>query len=208
MTHANRRPMVLGLTGPGGVGKSTVARALLKTSVGCQMPSEFVIAAASLPPLILHIGGPIKAMLAAFYADAGVSAALIQSKLDGDLKRTPCHYLGGKTPTHAMQTLGTEWGRQAITPTLWLDQWSSKATAAFAEGRMVINDSVRFENEAAAIRNLGGVVVKLTGRRGDLEATHASEAGVQADLEVSNSGTSEETAAAVLFAVRKFLLYK
>lgn len=174
---------VIGLTGPGGVGKSTVARAL-----GLAWALRFPACRENPTPMpqILHIGEPLKDMLAALLARAGLEDPAIRYWIHGDGKRLPCPALGGRTPTHAMQTLGTEWGRECIAPDLWLAIWSARASAARTAGRMVINDSVRFDNEAAAIRDLGGLVVRVTGRAGDLAPTHASEAGVAADLEVSN----------------------
>ena len=34
-----------------------------------------------------------------------------EAHIEGALKEVPCELLGGKTPRYAMQTLGTEWGR-------------------------------------------------------------------------------------------------
>ena len=88
--------LVLGLTGPAGAGKSTVARAVLAELGGGS---------------ILHAGFALEAMLRAFYAALHVAPDLIERKVDGDLKRAPCPFLGGRTPALAQQTLGTEWGR-------------------------------------------------------------------------------------------------
>lgn len=180
------RPLVIGLTGPGGCGKSTVARALVAALPGAK---------------IVHTATPMKAALGAILAAGGLTPPQVERRLDGDLKRVPCAILGGRTPTHAMQTLGTEWGRDLIHPDLWADLWRVQAEQALARGRAVINDSVRFGNEAAAIRALGGLVVRLTDRAGDLAATHSSEDGTPADLFVSNAGTPEATAGAILDAI-------
>jgi hypothetical protein len=143
-------------------------------------------------------------MLRAFYAAQGVAPDLIDRKVDGDLKRAPCPFLGWRTPTLAQQTLGTEWGRELIAPDLWLAAWNREARRRLAEGEpAIVNDSVRFENEAAAIRALGGRVIRLEGRRDPrVEATHASERGVPADLAIDNSGPVLATARAVVRAAR------
>lgn len=178
------RPLVVGLSGPGGCGKSTVARAL--------------VAALGDRATVLPVNAPLKAALRAILAAGGLTPAQVNRRLDGDLKRVPCAVLGGRTPTDAMQTMGTEWGRQMVHPDLWANLWRHQAEILLASGASVLNDSVRFENEVAAIHALGGVVVRLTGRAGDLDAGHASERGVVADYEVSNDGTPEETAGAIL----------
>ena len=59
---------------------------------------------------------------------------------------------------------------------------------------MVVTD-IRFENEAAMIRELGGSVWHITGRQAELggAASHQSEAGVVfvpgTDLMIDNSGS-------------------
>lgn len=181
---------VIGLTGPAGCGKSTIAAELERQ--GREAGREV---------LRLHVGAPLKAMMAALYASAGLSAEEAARRIDGDLKRKPCLILGGRTPTHAQQTLGTEWGRALISPDLWLMIWIDRAAQVVARGGIVINESVRFDNEARAVRSLGGLVVRLTGRAGDLagaSAGHASEAGVPADLDLSNLGAPSEVAARLL----------
>lgn len=183
------RPLVLGLSGPGGCGKSTVARAL--------------VAALGDRATVLPVNAPLKAAMRAILEAGGLTPVQINRRLDGDLKRVPCAILGGRTPTDAMQTMGTEWGRQMVHPDLWVDLWRRRAEVLLAAGGAVLNDSVRFENEVAAIHALGGVVVRLTGRAGDLDGAngHASERGVAADFEVANTGTPDATAAAILDAL-------
>lgn len=199
VAHSAPRPIVIGLTGPGGVGKTTVAKALVKL---CN--SDQVTDPRFNDPQIIHVGAPIKAMMRAFYEMVGVRSAVIDAKLDGSLKRKPCAHLFDKTPTDAMQTLGTDWARDLIHSDFWLKAWIARATAAQTNGTAVINDSVRFANEVDAIHEMGGVVIRLTGRTGDLAATHASENGVPADLEVLNTGTPLVTAKAVLSAVQVY----
>lgn len=84
---------------------------------------------------------------------------------------------------HATQTLGTEWGRK-LDDDLWVRilqrrihslQWSGVT-------RFVISD-VRFENEAAMLRNTpNSLILHVVGRAATLDGAakaHASERGVQ-----------------------------
>ena len=62
---------------------------------------------------------PLKNMLRSMWRSVGLDEETIERKIEGDLKEVPCEFLNGHTPVHAMQTLGTEWGRVCISPTLW-----------------------------------------------------------------------------------------
>ncbi len=86
----------------------------------------------------------------------------------------------GVSPRRMMQTLGTEWGRELINPDLWLIL-AKQRLLNYGAG-MVIAD-VRFENEAAWVRNQGGRVIHVIRKLAVPVAAHVSEAGVVVDLE-------------------------
>ena len=98
----------------------------------------------------------------------------------------------GVSPRRMMQTLGTEWGRQLITPDLWLVLAHQRL---LHNGPGMVIPDVRFENEAAWVRKHGGRIIHVF--RPDTKAVeaHASEAGIEmqdADVRLFNSGTLEE----------------
>ena len=159
---------IIAFTGAAGSGKSTAARVLVE-DFGYNL---------------VKFAGPLKDMLRAI--------GLNESEIEGHLKGEPCDLLGGQTPRHAMQTLGTEWGRQMICDTLWIDIWESRVL----EHDFVVVDDMRFSNEAARVRAFGGRIIRVDRR--DLSMfkgtnrQHASEAqlsGVPADQTISNNGS-------------------
>lgn len=69
------------------------------------------------------------------------------------------------TPRHLAQTLGTEWGREILYPDFWVDLWKIRLERARTFGfKGVAVPDVRFANEVAAIRELGGKVFTIQGR--------------------------------------------
>ena len=81
--------------------------------------------------------------------------------LEGDLKETPTELLAGQTPRFAMQTLGTEWGRELMGPDIWANAWAHAATLILNEGGKVVVDDCRFPNELEAVRRVGGVAINI-----------------------------------------------
>lgn len=82
----------------------------------------------------------------------------------------------GKTYTELCQTLGTDWGRYMVTDSLWIDIAKARAKAAFigsCEG--VVFSDVRYENEAEAVRSMGGKIIFVEGPRGIVVNDHTSE---------------------------------
>ena len=159
-------PRLVGLVGAAGAGKSTAASYL----VGRGFER-------------IRFAGPLKAMMRAL--------GLTEAEVDGDRKEIPSPLLGGRTPRQAMQWLGTEWGRQLVGETLWLDLWSRAHEAAAARGRMVVVDDVRFANEAARVRAAGGLIVRIerAGAGSTSGASHASERlEFEADATIVNDG--------------------
>ena len=84
-----------------------------------------------------------------------LSFGLIREQLWGDEKETPLDFLGGKTPRQAMQTLGTEWGRNLIYDGIWLHAWERAFNKCSTP---VVVDDLRFINEAEMIKRLGGKI--------------------------------------------------
>lgn len=145
---------IIGISGPAQSGKSTLA-------------GEFrrLVEFRGLPFHEKPFAGPLKAMLAA----AGVDISE-QGKNIPDARF-------GATPRVLMQTLGTEWGR-SLNPDCWLNVWRSQLPL---DGWVLVPD-VRFDNEADAIRELGGQIIhivrKQTAEMGAVPA-HRSEAGIK-----------------------------
>jgi hypothetical protein len=173
---------VVGFCGRAGAGKSTAAAALVEAGF-----------------VRVKFAGALKVMMRAFYLAAGLSIDEIERRIEGDLKEEPDELLGGRTPRFAMQTIGTEWGREIVSPDLWLRAWRGRVESVLRAGGRVVVDDLRFANEAEAVRRLGGRVVEITGREKAVEA-HASESRDFApDMTISNTGTEAELRGAALY---------
>ena len=159
---------VIGLCGHSGSGKSVVADYLV---------SQYGF-------VRIKLASPLKNMLRAI--------GLSEREIEGDLKETPCDLLCGKTPRHAMITLGTEWGRDMIGPNLWTNTWARKASKLLEQGFHVVCDDVRFPNEVDAVRALGGAVIRIE-RLGLSAIAHVSEVqNFAVDWTIPNIGTIGE----------------
>ncbi len=172
---------VVGLTGEAGSGKSAAASHLMKT-FGYE-PVKFAF--------------PLKVMLRAYYDTQGLLPEEIERRIEGDLKEEPDPYLNGHTPRHAMETLGTEWGRICMGDTFWIDAWRRKAL----QYSKVVVDDCRFDNEAQAIKDLSGDVIRLKPKkRRRKRSNHSAEKGVDdslVDFEIKNDGTLGDLRAAL-----------
>jgi len=147
---AESRRTVIAFTGLAGAGKSTAAMHLVERH-GFER---------------IRFAGPLKAMMAAL--------GLSQAEIDGNRKEEPCELLGGKTPRFAMQTIGTEWGRQLIHPDLWIRAWRA-AVDRLPAGVPVVVDDCRFPNEAEAVKAAGGVCVRIERPGAGTASKHESE---------------------------------
>lgn len=166
------RPLLIGLAGKARSGKDTVGAYLDRHGF-----SSTAFAA------------PLKAGVRAMFN-------LTHDHTDGHLKEEVIPHLG-VSPRQLMQWLGTEYGREMIRESVWVDvalkQWRDMCEHT-PSARLVVTD-IRFDNEADAIRQAGGTVVHI--RRGSAQpvSAHASEAGVEmvtGDYEIDNNGTLEQ----------------
>ena len=100
---------------------------------------------------------------------------LTEAHIEGELKSKPCELLCGKTPRWAMQTLGTEWGRDLIGNGLWGNIWQQRVEALLRQNLPVVVDDCRFKDEAERVRRMGGTVVLLLDLSQKPDETHSSE---------------------------------
>lgn len=127
------QPPIIGICGYKGSGKSTAAEALIE--IGYTR---------------VKFADTLKNMLRCL--------GLTDEHLEGELKEVDCPLIGGMTPRYAMQTLGTEWGRNLISNRLWVLDWARRTGAVLGP---VVTDDLRFPNEQEAIRHLGGFVLMI-----------------------------------------------
>lgn len=133
-------PKLIGLLGRKGSGKDTAALTLLEQ--GYQN---------------VKFAGALKEMIRSLLAYQGLDGETIERMVEGDLKEVATDYLAGATPRFAMQTVGTEWGRDLIASDLWVRTAIKKAGVA----KTVITD-VRFPNEMDAVVSAGGICFGIT----------------------------------------------
>lgn len=171
--------MIIGITGKKGHGKDTVGEFLRKhgfeLTAYANPIKEAVMVALSMT--IEQVCGPIE----------------VKEAVDERY---------GITPRHAMQTLGTEWGRDSINKDVWALAAHARIDDAAAE-YWAITD-VRFLNEASILRERGGIILKVVRpdtSTGQFEE-HSSETEldqIEADIVLYNDGSLQGLEDAVTF---------
>lgn len=104
---------------------------------------------------------PIKDMLRGLLASMGFRKELIERMIEGDLKEEVIPGFTTVTPRHMMQTMGTDWGREAIDQDLWVKVAEAKIDRLLSlEGRIVVDD-VRRPNEFEALKRRGALMIHV-----------------------------------------------
>ena len=178
---------LVGIAGRAGAGKSMVATRLVQLS----------------DYRVISFATPLKRMAVNFLVDnygyeRGCAALFLVHKV---IKIPEI----GVTMRHLLQTLGTEWGRKLINPCLWINI-AGDQIAEQMDWTDVVVDDVRFESEAALIREFGGLVIHLVRAGGEFDG-HASEAGIAInpdDVVITNDGSVIELMAQVERAIEHF----
>lgn len=146
---------LIAFTGLKGSGKDTAASVLI--DVGFEH---------------VKLAGALKGMLRWLLEYQGVSPATAMEAVDGGLKETASPYLANLTPRWAMQSLGTEWGRNSMNPDFWVNITRERVVQF---DRVVVSD-VRFPNEVEMVHKLGGLVYRVErGENPNTEDLHESE---------------------------------
>lgn len=116
-------------------------------------------------------------------------------QLYGDQKEVIDEYWG-KTPRDIFQFVGTDLFRNQFSKSIWIDSIKRKITSAPSQ-HFVITD-VRFPNEAALIKELDGIIIKVVRNiPDDMSSLHESETHdivpdfiIQNDSSISDCYTS------------------
>ena len=130
-------PMLIGLTGAAGVGKTTIAQ-------GFEHEQDY---------RILSFAKPLKEALIAM---TGLDPEWFY---DSEHKEKEIPGMQGTTPRIMMQLLGTEYAREMISPDFWL--WRMQHQISNRCSNKIVIDDIRFDNEAHLVRSNGGIVIHL-----------------------------------------------
>lgn len=147
-------PLLIGLTGRAGTGKDTAA---------AYMEDAYAFRA-------IGFADPIVDMLGALIEHVDVDGAWLVERA---LKEMPMRVIG-RSYRELAQTLGTEWGR-ALDPDFWIRIAAYRVQQIHQQGDNVVITDVRFANEAAWVRAMGGHVVRLVRDSAAPVREHASE---------------------------------
>jgi hypothetical protein len=155
---------IIGLAGPKGVGKTTLAGELIGDKGS-----------------VISFADPIKQMARHILLALGCKPAV--KWLSIWKERQVPGLPAGITPRVMLQLIGTELGRNLLDPDIWVKAGMGKAKPVWRKGGIVVFDDVRFENEARAIKELDGEIW-LIQRKGYFPPldSHISEKGLPLSL--------------------------
>lgn len=174
--------MIIGICGAAGAGKDTVAMRLRDRGF-----------------FRVSFADPLYEMVSA------MTGMRVEELADRGRKEQEIDWLG-RSPRQLLQSLGTEWGRQCVGE----DVWIRIAMRTAASCSLAVIPDVRFDNEAEAILDAGGVVWRVV-RPGvscldPSTARHSSERGIAPHLiseVILNDGDLDRLAARVDAALEK-----
>lgn len=120
---------------------------------------------------MLPFAAPLKRMLASLGVPDRNLYGTPAEKLE------PLDVLGGKSARHALQTLGTEWGRDCMDADFWVRAWEHALETECDRDDVIVADDVRFHTESEAIEKRGGLLICIVRGNDDFMRIprHASE---------------------------------
>lgn len=130
--------MILGLTGQPFNGKDTAA-SYLATVHGFHR---------------IAFADPIRAGLQAMLG-------LTDYDFSPERKEAPISWLGGKSPTDLMESLGTAWGQDQAYPTIWVDRAFREIHERQESQQDFVLTDVRFAHEAKRLIKAGGKLLRV-----------------------------------------------
>ena len=172
--------MIIGVTGRKGVGKNLACEGLVGWT-------------------IMSFAWPLKQV-------CGLVFGLTDEEMNSpELKERKLDRWPHESPRKLLQRVGTDMFRQHY-PEVWVQCLKSRIQTASArpgDTNIAITD-VRFENEAKALRELGGHLVRIErpgNSTGDLHPSEVEMDGIEVDATVLNDGSKELLQARLKVAV-------
>ena len=158
--------LIIAFTGPKGCGKSTAAKHLVDKG------------------FVRHyFAKPLKEMMKCL--------GLTEEHVNGSIamKEAPCDELCGNSPRWALQSLGTQWGRDLIHPDLWVNAWKNTMPADCH----IVCDDLRFPNELKILKEKNGIIINITRENFNYDSSHESESHeLPYDYQINNSNSIED----------------
>lgn len=173
------KPLLIAFHGWPGAGKDCAANYLTETGLWSKV----------------SFAAPLKRMLS-------VGLNIPMEDIENPKIKNEPNYKFGRSIRYMAQTIGTEWARNLISDSIWVDLAVESIEHAWSHGLNVVNTDLRFENEAIRIRELGGIVVHII-RDNNEHAAKQNETGAQnhasnivlnenyIDFTIYNNGTVE-----------------
>ena len=154
--------MIVALLGVPGSGKSVIAR---------RLHDEHGFGR-------VRFGDPLRDMLRAGFQ-------LTDEEIDGDASRHGQARFGGCTPHHMIVTLANQWARASVHTNLLCTEWRRRVDRL---GGLILTDDLQRANEAEAVRDAGGIVVRVTrpGYRPMDNNSLARQSAIHSDIEIVN----------------------
>jgi hypothetical protein len=162
------------LLGVSGSGKSIVARRLLAAGF-----------------TRLRFADPIRDMLA-----AGFGCTV--HEIDGDQRNEPQRRFGGHNVQTLMHKLSHDWGRHRIHTDIFAIEYQRRC--ALIDSGYILTDDLQRPNEAAAVRDAGGIIVRIVRPGLEMPTKGAriafqQQQAIKADLELVNDKGADALAA-------------
>lgn len=153
--------VIIAISGKKGTGKTTLSNLIKKNLL-----AEYITV------MDYSFAGPLKKAACEIFG-------WTMEQMDDEVFKTTVDPVFGITPRHALQTLGTEWGRNLICQDIWL-KTADRAISA-SDCQVVLIPDLRFENESSFLRRRDAHIIHIDAPedlRKDAKDNHPSESGI------------------------------